>query len=509
MSAIIQNNFRVSAASKFISQVGQTDNIIYAFLGRSLPWTIETEPPVPENWVKTTIDAYDDMLYLKRVIPNDVYHCIRRYNWERAYIYQTYTHDETLFDASRGVLPFYVVTDELNVYKCISNGFGKPSINKPTGRSNNIFSTGDGYLWKYMYTVSSDLNKFVTPEFIPVKATGSLGARDYGIEHIQISNGGAGYLTSTVTLTVSGSGTGCTAYGKVVDGVITEVVITNRGSGYRSATATCTAPPVGGTQATFNPIISPPGGHGSSPIQELGGHFVMMIARFSRDESGKFGVDNDFRKVGLIENPKDYVFNTVLSADALTMTTDLSLSSVVNGPFVADEIVTGSISGVTGKVVDYNETSQVLRISEASGEFYPGEQVEGTTSSATGLVDIGVGASGTCQSGGISSIVLDASAPINIELSGFRTVIRITSGTGVGQIKILDTGTYDPTTKSVNILNFWEYGLIPDSTSGYTLGWIKYPDVKKDSGQLLFIEHRRPIVRASDQIEEAKIVCEF
>jgi hypothetical protein len=509
MSAITQNNFRVSAATKYISQVGQRDNIIYAFLGKSLPWVDENSPPDPNDWVKTTIDAYDDMLYLKRVIPNDVYKVIRRYNWERAYIYQTYTHTDILFDPSRGVLPFYVVTDEMNVYKCISNGFGKPSINKPVGRSTNIFSTGDGYLWKYMYTVSSDLNKFVTPEFVPVKSVGAVGASDYGIEYIAITDGGEGYVGTTIALSVRGSGTGCLAYGKILNGVITEVVITNRGSGYRNATAVCAAPPTGGTQATFNPIISPPGGHASNPPQELGGNFVMMIARFSRDESGKFSVSNDFRKIGLIENPRDYLQNTILSADALSMTSDLYLSSVVGDPFETDEVVTGSISGVTATVVDYNDQTQILRVANATGEFSPGEQITGSTSLGVGLLDIGTGSTGTCQSAGITTVTLAATAPTNIFMSGFSTVIRITGGKGVGQIKVIEPDTYDPTSKQASIMDFWEYDLIPDATSTYVLSYIKYPDVRKDSGHLLFVEHRRSIIRAIDQIEEAKIVCEF
>jgi len=509
MSTIIQNNFRVSAAGKFISQVGQTDNIIYAFLGKSLPWDDENTPTVPNDWVQSTIDAYDDMLYLKRIIPNDVYRVIRRYNWERAYVYEIYTHADVLFDPARGVLPFYVVTDAMNVYKCISNGYGKPSINKPTGTSAGVFSTGDGYLWKYMYTVTSDLSKFVTPEFIPVKPTGSVGARNYGIEHIQIVNGGLGYPAGTVALTVTGSGTGCSAYGKTVDGVITEIVITNRGEDYRSAAATCPAPPPGGTQATFLPIISPPGGHGSNPAQELGGHFVMMIARFSRDESGKFSTSNDFRKIGLIENPKDYLRGTVLSADALSMTQDLSLSSVVGIDYAIDEVITGSISGVTARVVDYTSSTQILRVSNSTGEFVPGETLTGTDTSTTGLLDIGVGATGTCQSGGLTTVTLDALAPTDIYFSGYSTVIRITAGTGVGQIKVIEDDSYDPNTKLASIIGFWDADLIPDATSEYVLSWIKYPDVEKDSGQMLFVEHRRPITRASDQIEEAKCVVEF
>ena len=507
MAAITQNTLRVSAAKKFVSKVGVQNNVIYAFLCKSLPWTNENSPPLPLNWVQSTIDAYDDMLYLKRIIPNDVSQVIRRNDWKRNYVYETYVHNAELFNPSRGVLPFYVVTDEGNVYKCINNAFGKPSRNKPTGRSSNIFSTGDGYLWKYMYTVTVDLDKFSSNEFIPVKSTGSVGATDYGIEHIQIVDAGSGYTGTTLSLTISGTGTNCQAYAVLKSGSITEVIITNRGSGYRSAVVTVPAPPTGGTQAVLSAIISPPGGHGSNPPDELGGHFVTMIARFIRDENSKFSVSNDFRKIGLIENPKDYLLGTALTTDALSQTVNLKFSSVIGTGFTLDEIVTGSISGKTGRVVDYATDTQILRLSNLSGHFYPGEQVIGATSSTQAYLDIGTGASGVAQGGGINTITLANSAPIDLQLSGFSTVIRISSGKGVGQVKVISS--YDPNTKVATILDFWDYTLIPDTTSNYVIGYIKYPDIQLDSGNLLFVEHRRPNSRAIEQIEEVKITIEF
>lgn len=507
MAAIIQNNLRVSAAKKFVSKVGQTNNVIYAFLGKSIPWDNENSPPLPLDWVQSTIDAYDDMLYLKRVIPNDVSQVIRRFDWQRNYIYETYTHNQVLFDPARGVLPFYVVTDEGNVYKCINNAFGKPSRNKPTGRSANIFSSGDGYLWKYMYTVTVDLDKFSSNEFIPVKSTGSVGAKDYGIEHIKIINAGSGYTGSTVSLTISGTGANCAAYGVVVNGKITEVVITNRGSGYRSASVAVPAPPTGGTQAVLSAIISPPGGHGSNPPLELGGHFVTLIARFIRDEDSKFSVTNDFRKIGLIENPKDYLLNTPLTTDALSQTQNLKFSSIIGTGFTLDEVVTGSISGHSGRVVDYASDTQILRLSNVTGNFYPGEQLIGDSSDTQGYLDIGTGATGTAQGGGINTITLANSAPVDINLTGFSTVIRITSGKGVGQVKVVSS--YDPNTKTATILDYWDYTLVPDNTSHYVLAWIKYADIALDSGDLLFVEHRRPNSRAIEQIEECKITIEF
>ena len=43
-----------------------------------------------------------------------------------------------------------------------------------TGTSTNILTTADGYKWKFMYSISaSDVIKFVTSDFIPVKTIGA------------------------------------------------------------------------------------------------------------------------------------------------------------------------------------------------------------------------------------------------------------------------------------------------------------------------------------------------
>jgi hypothetical protein len=57
------------------------------------------------------------------------------------------------------------------------------------------------------------------------------------------------------------------------------------------------------TSATLQPIVSPPGGHGSDPLKELGAKRVCISTKFNNSEGGKIPVENDFRQVGLIKNP--------------------------------------------------------------------------------------------------------------------------------------------------------------------------------------------------------------
>ena len=95
-------------------------------------------------------------------------------------VYDEYRHNYTSSNtASSGASTlwastFYVVTSDYNVYKVISNNNGANSTVMPTGTSTNILTTADGYKWKFMYSISaSDVIKFVTSDFIPVKTIGA------------------------------------------------------------------------------------------------------------------------------------------------------------------------------------------------------------------------------------------------------------------------------------------------------------------------------------------------
>jgi hypothetical protein len=57
------------------------------------------------------------------------------------------------------------------------------------------------------------------------------------------------------------------------------------------------------TAATLQPIVSPPGGHGSDPLTELGGKRICISTKFTNSEGGTIPTQNDFRQVGIIKNP--------------------------------------------------------------------------------------------------------------------------------------------------------------------------------------------------------------
>ena len=111
-------------------------------------------------------------------------------------------------------------------------------------------------------------------------------------------------VAPAVTVSSGVNGSGAIARVKsIIGGVIKKIeVIGNGGTGYRIATATITGGV--GVNAAVIPVISPVGGHGKNPVTELGGAYVMLNTRLIGNDGTDFPVNDDFRKVHLVVNPK-------------------------------------------------------------------------------------------------------------------------------------------------------------------------------------------------------------
>ena len=293
MAAIISNKFRIHNAQSFLEGFDEASpTSVYLGIGRPQSWTDDNLPDTPKDTVGDELYYWDDMIALKRVQASDVILAIPRRDWTSGKYYDIYRHDyngttagvnitsggattpATLFDAN-----FFVITDEYNVYKVIdnrnSNGVVVASVNKPTGTGTAIFSTADGYAWKYMFTVSpANVLKFVSTDFIPVKRLVTnpgvtdayynqylveQAAVDGRIDNIVVTNAGSGY-SSTPTVAITGDGTGATATAVRDAGTntIIRVDITSGGSGYTYANVAFT----GGGGANANPAFGGSGGSG-------------------------------------------------------------------------------------------------------------------------------------------------------------------------------------------------------------------------------------------------------
>jgi len=498
MSAIITEKFRQHNADQFFESFTETDgNAYYLFLGKATPFTSGTtsgsdsSPPTPQDGERDETRSWDAMLAAKKIASTDISYAIPRRNWVNGTTYDMYEHDissantstsgaSNLYDST-----FYIVTSAFRVYKVLDNNAGTAYDGaEPTSTSTSPFELG-GYILKFMYDISTtDIGKYVTTDFVPVAtdSTVSAAATNGSIESLRITAGST-YTNGTYYAAVYGDGTSQgTSDGAIVritvsGGAIasfgltagTDTTIHAAGVGYTfgyvnldagftfSDSGLSSASAIGGSGGVVDVIISPEGGHGKNAITELGGHFIMTATTVSQAENDDFSTANDFRQVGIVVDPTNYGTTTVATATTARQTFVVKMSSS-SGVFEADEVITQATTGAVGKVVEWDTTLSLL--------YYQQESFKGFGTSAT--------------TGG---------------LVAFSTTATITGGTSGA------TGTPSSTSsETVTLANSNTLTL----TSGYA-----NPELQADSGDIIYLENRKPIQRSSDQTEDIKIIIEF
>lgn len=396
------NDLRVNNAEQFKESLSESPPHTNMFLtfGKVSAWANEASPDVANTSVSTVYEVWSNMIGGKKVQGGDLHHVIPRFNWEANTVYTAYDDlSDTLFD---GNTRFYAVNSDLSVYKCISNNQGSISTVEPTSVNPEITtSTSDGYVWKFMYNINdAEEIRFTTDAYIPVKTlTGDDGslqwqvqteAEDGGINSIYLSNTGQGYTNSSnITVTVSGDGTAFSGIASVntTTNTISSITVTNAGSGYTYATVSITDSS-GGTGAIGRAIISPPGGHGSDPLYELGGKYVMVNTKLRYDEEGVLPVTNEFRQIALVKDPISALTANVATNTAFIQATSLITSGI--GEYNQDEIVyqgpSSSAYVYRGRVVSWDIATGKIILINTDGEPTAAQALVGVTSTTSRVI---------------------------------------------------------------------------------------------------------------------------
>ena len=498
MAAIITEKFRLHNADQFEESFTESaNNTYYLFIGKSTPYTSGTSggsdasPPTPVDGPSDEFFSWDDMLAAKKVTSSEVQRVIPRRNWANSTKFDMYRPDYSasvtatsgatnLYDST-----FYFMTSDFRVYKVLDNNAGTAySGTEPTSTANAPFSLG-GYVLQYMYSLTSaQINSFLTADFMPVAtdSTVSGAATDGAIDSL-IVTGGSGYTNGTYYAAVYGDGTSQgTSSGAIVritvsSGVIqafgltagTDTTIHAAGSGYTFGTvnlasgytfsdaALSSASAIGGSGGSISVVIGPKGGHGFNAVQELGGHYVMLGTTLTGAEGDDITTGNDFRKIGLVVDPNTYGTSSVASITTARMTYALKLTSQ-SGTFDVDEKISQASTGAIGKVVEWDSTNSILYYSqERFGDY--------GTNGTTGAYVAFSGANAVTGATSSATGTPDANADAAVTLAGGNTI------------------TF---------------------TDGYA-----NPELDADSGNIIYLENRKPISRSDDQIEDIKVIVEF
>lgn len=395
-------DLKINNAEQFkesVSEPSGNTNIFLTF-GKVSAWANDAAPDSANSSVATYNEIWSNMIGGKRIQGGDLHHVIPRYNWTANTAYTAYDHmSSTLFEPDT---QFYVMNSDFSVYKCISNNQGGISTVEPTSLNPGITtSTSDGYVWKYMYTISdAEQIRFTTDAYIPVKVLSvddgslqyqvQLEAEDGGIEAIYVSNTGSGYTNSSgITISVTGDGSSVTATATVntTTNTISSIIVTNPGSGYTYADVVI-ADTNGGTGAEARAILSPPGGHGKNALYELGGRNIMINTKFRYDEDDTFPVTNDYRQIAIIKDPTSALTSNVATNTAFFQS--ISLTTSGTGSYTQDEYVYqgSSASNFTfkGRVVSWNDSTGEVKIINTIGEPTAALSLIGITSTTSRTV---------------------------------------------------------------------------------------------------------------------------
>ena len=162
------------------------------------------------------------------------------------------------------------------------------------------------------------------------------------VQKVLITNPGAGYTLAPTLQITGGGGSGAAGTVFIGDGTVGIVTLTDAGSGYTTAPSVTIAGPVGvGTTATAEAVVSSAG---------------------------------TITAINLVNAGAGYTSSPTITIG------DPSLDN--SGNFKFNEVVTGSITGVTGRVRTWSATTNVLEVANVSGMFSIGETLTGGTSGA-------------------------------------------------------------------------------------------------------------------------------
>ena len=461
-------------------------------------YATEDAPPAPIDNQNEKAAVYDDLIAAKRITSTFARLVAPRYNWSLTTNpkFDMYRPSYSVTPAGGGAIgvqtalgssalsgsKFYVMNSNYEVFKCLKNGqtpanpTGVNATKEPSTTpqaadgtyANGIFTeAGGAYIWKYMYTLSTgDVIAFLSSDFLPMGTYAGTAAVD-GAIHIAITTDGGANLPTSATLyvPVDGDGSGAkvkvtTTAGGVINTVEMEAIGTGytygnvrlvNGNVYTDAGITTTATVAANASGKIEVVMSPEGGHGSDLASEFFAKRVMTNIRLTYAEgSGDFPVDNDFRRIGIIQDPYNYGTTTAATASTLRGTAALKLTG--SGDYTVDEEITQTVTGGTakGRVVSWDATNGILKYFQSPDLHTHNGKVlafDHATNNVTGATST-------------------TARPIDGNQDTALADISFTDGKA-------------------------------------------NPEIAPNSGDIVYIENRRQITRAADQIEDIKLVIEF
>lgn len=525
MSAIITDEFRKASAQGMIDSIATASNKYFMGIGKSEKWLDSQDSqgvidedhvdfsgiPVPRSCVVDINEAYENIATISQT--TSAYRLIPRIDWTSGTTYKVYdANDPECFfaDTGTGYQPCYVMTADREIYLCLKNDGNTDSTVKPTIVGSNddgfnstnqgIINLSDNYMWAYICTVKNT-SGFYTSQFIAIsnaggdhvnnaiktsESTNSPYNRTGGLLYgFRVDKGGTGYGSGTTTLNVTvrkdddttelitftqdstdsqGADTFIlTESGGAITGIeIDTVNLDSQSNRHQKIVAADVDVDHDGsaTGAEIIPLIAPLEGFGGDNLKLLPSYYAGVVGQFEDTmgtDSQQDAFHIPFRQISLIK--------------------DTSIAEGTSAEGVRHLGYTGTVTGTTGKVYIFEGT-----------ESTPKAALEANDPVA--YLDY--------HETGSKRLYYHQNNDPTVNYKEFTA--------GSTTIKISDDFTGSSVTNLGSIgtitVNAGEYNKVKDFTDTGSGG-------KRINGDIIFIENRAKVTRATGQTEEVRLVIQF
>jgi len=218
---------------------------------------------------------------------------------------------------------------------------------------------------------------------------------------------------------------------------------------------------------------------------ELGALNAMAYARFENDsENPDFITGNQFARIGIIKNPQSHGSDQMMILDKASACYALRLTGTgySSAVFTPDSFITQTVgigSTAVGRVISYDPITGVLK-------YWQDRTTAGFNSNGTA----------------------NASPIYGFRQNAFNHLVDTPGVTGGGSFTItggsVSLGINTAFQGVSTVINNRTYYLGQNFVSG-----VAQPEVKKYSGEILYVDNRPSITRSKSQKEDVKIILQF
>lgn len=453
MSATITNPLKRQLVQSILDDALDSASNYYIGIGRSEVWNDSDATPANPG---SRRDELEFRLSLQSVkLTEDVSFVIPRHNWTNGTVYAAY-NDSIQGYSTNG---YYVMTAANAVYVCLEQGKDATGISvastvEPSGSSTSSFRTSDGYVWKFLYTIgASDATKYLSANYMPVK--------------LQDATDSDSPATDVEQETIQNA---------AVEGQITSLRVASQGAGYSStptvtiigdgtgASATATLSGTNVVKVTLDEDSAGEIQHGSgytyaNIVLSGGSPTTDAVVEAVIAQSGGVGADprHDLKSTAIMFNAKPEGDE---SGDFIVGNDFRQVGLIKN---VTHDDSDGLYTGTTGIALSY------LDFNTVGSAFTEDRIIEGATSGAQAVVDY----------------YDDTNGYVYFHQNHDTGFKDFTDGESISEVSGSGTGTLE-------------------SSNAVVAG-----DINPYSGEVLYIENRTAIDRASDQTEDIKLVIQF